>query len=157
MEIIGKPSTNPFLFYSGKICGYICWIVLILAIFKIDLLPSYSFPFSKILAYGLLILGLCLGVLSAFNLGNSTRLGLPDTVTEFKKSGLYKISRNPMYLGFNLITIASILFTLSPILFINGLYSIFVYHFIIKGEERFLEKRFGNDYLNYKKTVRRYI
>jgi len=32
-----------------------------------------------------------------------------------------------------------------------------VYHLIIIGEERFLEEAFKDDYLNYKKSVRRYL
>jgi len=38
-----------------------------------------------------------------------------------------------------------------------GLYSMVIYHFIILGEERFLEGRFGFNYLSYKTRVRRYL
>jgi protein-S-isoprenylcysteine O-methyltransferase Ste14 len=38
-----------------------------------------------------------------------------------------------------------------------GLYSIFVYHLIIKAEERFLEQRFGDDFIKYKSVTRRYL
>jgi hypothetical protein len=27
MELIGKPTINPWLFYTGKISGYILWMV----------------------------------------------------------------------------------------------------------------------------------
>jgi len=30
MDIIGKPTIKPFLFYTGKISGYITWLILIL-------------------------------------------------------------------------------------------------------------------------------
>jgi protein-S-isoprenylcysteine O-methyltransferase Ste14 len=40
---------------------------------------------------------------------------------------------------------------------VPGIYSIVVYHLIIIGEEKFLEKAFREAYLEYKKKVRRYI
>ena len=43
------------------------------------------------------------------------------------------------------------------IFLLPGLYSIIIYHFIILGEEKFLESRFGKDYIEYKQKVRRYI
>jgi len=103
------------------------------------------------------IAGLGLSVLSLINLGSSTRLGLPSEITTFKTNGLYKYSRNPMYVGFNFLTIASMLYVWHIIILFLGLYSIIIYHFIILGEERFMESRFGEEYINYKQKVRRYI
>lgn len=62
-----------------------------------------------------------------------------------------------MYLGFNLLTISAMIYMLNLIIILFGVYSIVIYHFIIIGEEGFLEKRFGATYSNYKKSVRRYI
>ncbi len=62
-----------------------------------------------------------------------------------------------MYLGFDLFTLASIVFTANIIIAIIGIYSIIIYHYIIIGEEHFLEKRFGNEYMTYKRNVRRYV
>jgi protein-S-isoprenylcysteine O-methyltransferase Ste14 len=64
---------------------------------------------------------------------------------------------NPMYVGFNLFTISSILLNANILVLLLSLYSIMVYHFIIKGEEAFLEKRFGDEYIKYKNKVRRYL
>jgi len=68
--------------------------------------------------------------------------------TELKKNGFYKISRNPIYLGFNLFSLAAVLSVGDFVVLIVALYSIVVYHLIILAEEKFLE---------YKKNVRRYI
>jgi len=95
--------------------------------------------------------------ISLFNLGKSTRVGLPTNNTELKTSGLYKISRNPMYFGFNLLTLSSMIYTANLMVIALGLYSMLVYHLIIKAEERFLENRFGDDFINYKTKTRRYI
>jgi protein-S-isoprenylcysteine O-methyltransferase Ste14 len=40
---------------------------------------------------------------------------------------------------------------------ILGIYSIITYDLIIRAEERFLKKRFGEEYQEYKERVNRYI
>ena len=157
MEVFGKATINPFIFYSGKIIGYFTWIGLLLAILHIEIIPKCSFTFSYYISYGLLISGLLLALTSLIQLGRSTRFGLPTRKTMFRTSGIYRFSRNPMYLGFDLITIASMIYFLTPLIIIPGIYSITVYHFIILGEEKYLETAFGEDYREYKSKVRRYI
>lgn len=156
MNLIGKTSINPIFFYTGKISGYILWIIFVLSIFNIINI-SYSIIILKYLSYLICFFGIVFTFLSLINLGKSTRLGLPKEKTSLKNNGIYKISRNPMYIGFDLFTISSMLYTLNIYLIFIGLYSIIIYHFIIIGEEQFLENRFGNVYINYKKRVKRYF
>jgi protein-S-isoprenylcysteine O-methyltransferase Ste14 len=157
MNIIGKTTINPLLFYTGKISGYLTWIFLVLSFINIETIVVNDFYFNRAFSVVLIIAGLTFTFISLINLGNSTRLGLPSETTHFKTKGLYKFSRNPMYVGFNLITLSSIIHFLSPWTIILGIYSIFVYHLIILGEERFLENRFGTNYISYKEKVRRYL
>jgi protein-S-isoprenylcysteine O-methyltransferase Ste14 len=157
MDLVGKTTINPFLFYSGKILGYITWIILLLSIMEINVLESFSYGFNTYFSYLTLIAGLIFIIFSIISLGRSTRLGLPLEETVFKKSGLYKFSRNPMYVGFNLWTISSMVYTLNIGIILIGIYSMAIYHLIILGEEKFLEKRFGSEYKNYKTNVRRYL
>jgi protein-S-isoprenylcysteine O-methyltransferase Ste14 len=156
-ELIGKATINPLLFYSGKFLGYFTWIVLFLSLIGTDIIHRKSLIISNYAAYFTIGLGLLAVVISLINLGSSTRFGLPIKDTKFKTHGIYKISRNPMYAGFNLLTISAILYTLHPLIIVMGIYSILIYHLIILGEERFLDKRFGFEYANYKQKVRRYI
>jgi protein-S-isoprenylcysteine O-methyltransferase Ste14 len=157
MELIGKTTINPVLFFSGKISGYLTWIILGISFLKINIVHVNSWGYNKDIAFVILSFGFFAVVLSSINLGRSTRLGLPSNDTQLKTNGIYKISRNPMYLGFNLLTISSIIYMLNPIVSLFGIYSIIIYHFIIIGEERFLETRFGTAYLDFKKRVRRYL
>ena len=79
-------------------------------------------------------------------------------VNKLVTSGIYKYSRNPMYLGLLLIVISS------SVLYLN-IYSvstpmIFYYwinRFQIKREEIFLTEKFGKEYLLYMTKTRRWI
>ncbi|HOI26382.1 MAG TPA: isoprenylcysteine carboxylmethyltransferase family protein [Paludibacteraceae bacterium] len=157
MEVIGKATINPFIFFSGKIAGYLTWFNSFLILCGIELIDKQSFYLSHYIAGFILIVGLFFTVISLVNLGKSTRLGIPSNDTEFKTNGIYKISRNPMYVGFNLITIASMIYACHWIVFALGIYSLITYHLIIKGEEAFMVKRFGEEYKNYQLKVRRYL
>ncbi len=62
-----------------------------------------------------------------------------------------------MYAGFDLLTLAGILVTGSPVVLVLGLYSIVVYDFIIRAEEKYLDSAFGAPYAEYRERVRRYL
>jgi protein-S-isoprenylcysteine O-methyltransferase Ste14 len=157
MNLIGKTTIHPVFFYSGKISGYITWVAMLLMLMNIDKVDRKSFIYNTILSFAILLIGLVFVVWSMINLEKSTRLGLPTEKTVFKTHGLYAISRNPMHVGFNLLTISSMIYSLNILIILMGIYSILINHFIILGEERFMETRFGSDYLEYKKKRRRYL
>jgi protein-S-isoprenylcysteine O-methyltransferase Ste14 len=157
MNLLGKTTINPIIFYTGKFSGYLTWVHFFFSIFNIHFGVTKTYLYNKHISIVLLVIGVALTGMSLINLGGSTRLGLPSENTIFKRSGLYKYSRNPMYVGFNLLTIAAIVNSYNLIILLLGTYSIIVYHFIILGEENFLKKRFGNEYLEYSKSVKRYM
>ena len=157
MRFIGNTPIHPFFFYTGKLAGYLIWLVFILSAFDFINIGQTQIDGLRIPSFVLGGCALLLIIVSLLNLGKSTSLGVPDETTEFKNRGLYRFSRNPMYLGFNLLTIASMLITGHPVITGLGIYSIVIYHFIIKGEEKFLKQRFGDRYLEYLEKVRRYI
>ena len=82
----------------------------------------------------------------------------PENTTGIVTKGLYKITRNPMYVG--LLTIltgyAIWLGSLAPF-FVLPLFYLLITEMQIKPEEEALEKKFGQEYLNYKNTVRRWL
>ncbi len=81
MEIMGKPAINPFLFYSGKISGYVVWILLVLSISgKVRFRESISLNLDY-LSYFLLEFGFFISVAGLLRLGRSKRFGLPVTKT----------------------------------------------------------------------------
>jgi protein-S-isoprenylcysteine O-methyltransferase Ste14 len=157
MEIIGKPPVHPALFYTGKIAGSVTWIVLLLSLAGIEVAGTKTFGYSEYLAIFLFAVGVFFSFISLVSLGNSTRMGLPTEKTALKTNGLYRLSRNPIYLGLNLVTAASVIYTMNVVILVLGIYSIISHHMIIKGEEQFLSSRFGEEYHNYRMSVNRYI
>jgi protein-S-isoprenylcysteine O-methyltransferase Ste14 len=73
-------------------------------------------------------------------------------------AGPYKISRNPMYVSGLFVWFGWTVFYGSPAVFIAFLllWLLFTYR-VIPQEERQLETLFGDDYLEYKRIVRRWI
>ena len=73
-------------------------------------------------------------------------------------SGIYKYSRNPMYLGLLMIVLSTSIFYLNifsittPVLFYC-----WINRFQIKREETFLTEKFGAEYMSYKIKTRRWI
>jgi len=77
---------------------------------------------------------------------------------EIYQDGLYAFSRNPMYVSFNLITISlSLLLDNFWILILLLPTLIIMTYGVILHEEAYLEDKFGEEYKNYKKKVRRWL
>ena len=86
------------------------------------------------------------------------------TVKPFEESsvlitdGVYRISRNPMYLGFVLILLGIGVFMGSLIPFaIIPILAVLMDVVFIRVEERMLEEKFGERWVRYRKQVRRWI
>lgn len=157
MEILGKTTINPFIFFTGKTGGYFTWIVLILSLTGINIIHINSNGTLKTIAMIIFASGIIIIIFSLYYPGKSVRVGLPNTKTVLKQSGIYRYSRNPMYLGVHLFTLSAMVYTMNLIVIFLGLFSFIAYHYIILGEEEFLADRFGEQYLIYKKNVPRYF
>jgi protein-S-isoprenylcysteine O-methyltransferase Ste14 len=113
-------------------------------------------PLSWVAAI-LFCLAVILFLISFSNLGTSLRMGLPEQETVLKTKGLFGFSRNPLYVSVFLVCIASLLYFPSQVNLVLVAYGIFVHHKIILGEEKFLAERFGQQWEEYRRKVRRYI
>lgn len=90
---------------------------------------------------------------------DSWRAGVSETEqTELVTVGIYQISRNPAFLGFDLVYMGILFMFFNWVLFTFSAFAMLMFHVqIVKVEEPFLETAFGNDYREYKKTVNRYF
>ena len=83
----------------------------------------------------------------------------PDkSTTAIISTGPYKISRNPLYISLTLFHVAiSIVLNNLWILFMVIPAIIMIVFGVITKEEKYLENKFGQQYLDYKSSVRRWF
>jgi protein-S-isoprenylcysteine O-methyltransferase Ste14 len=78
--------------------------------------------------------------------------------TRIVAHGIYRFTRNPMYLGFALCTLGlAILVDSAWMLLAVPIGLILIDRLVITREEKYLERKFGEEYLSYKRRVRRWI
>jgi protein-S-isoprenylcysteine O-methyltransferase Ste14 len=122
-------------------------------VFKIILLP-WNFLGILPLLFGLLVNFI---VDRAFKKHRTTVKPFEKS-TALITSGVFRFSRNPMYLGFVLILmgIATLMGSLTPYIVVLG-FAILMDIIFIRAEEQMLQSTFGEDWMEYKKKVRRWI
>ena len=103
------------------------------------------------------LLGFILLFIGRFGLGNSFRIGSPRESTRLRVDGLFRISRNPMYLGVYCTLLATVLRTLNPVLLLVAAFIAAVHHRIVLAEETHLRNAFGKEYGEYCSRVKRYL
>lgn len=127
------------------------------------LLPAFSFdlPDAVWLSSSIALLGVfvaILGVLAFRNAGTTVDPRVPEQSENLVVSGVYRFSRNPMYLGFLLILLGWGLYLGSfAALFFLPAFIAYMNRFQIIPEERFMRARFGDSYARYRAKVRRWV
>ena len=82
----------------------------------------------------------------------------PGNASALVTSGVYRITRNPMYVGLLLVLVAWAVFLASPIALAGPVAFVFyMARFQIQPEERALSALFGSSYAAYKLRVRRWL
>ena len=116
-----------------------------------------SFP-AKIAGAAVTALAFVIGGLAVVALGDSWRLGLDDqNPGKLVTTGIYAVSRNPIYLFFDLYFIGTFLINGTLIFLIFALFTIANLHYQILHEERFLAAVHGTAYLAYQARTTRYF
>ena len=71
--------------------------------------------------------------------------------------GPYRLSRNPLYVSAALVFVGICLVTANPILFAIVIVLLLLQHFMILAEEHICQMKYGTRYVEYSKTVPRYL
>jgi len=82
----------------------------------------------------------------------------PNHTKDLVTTGLYRFTRNPMYVGLLVILFGYAIWlgSLTPFVLLPLFYGL-ITNMQIKAEERILEEKFGQEYLDYKNRVRRWL
>jgi protein-S-isoprenylcysteine O-methyltransferase Ste14 len=154
---MGAPTIEKLYFYTGKIAIFTTWALFMVKAINPRLGYIYMPDFFSWFAVGLLYFGAFLVSVSMVNLGKSLQVGLPGKETSLQTHGLYRFSRNPLYVGVHLIAMGSCIYFPDLINVSFTIYGIYMHHLIIRQEEKFLEERFGIEWLVYSAKVPRYV
>ncbi len=156
-KFLGTPSAEKLYFYTGKVALFTTWILFIIKAINPGvgyIFPPDSFSWT---AVGFLYTGCFISTFALINLGKSLVVGLPGMETKLQTNGIYRLRRNPLYVGTHLISIGSCIYFPDLINVTFMIYGIYIHHRIVKNEEAFLSARFGNEWVTYVSKVRRYI
>jgi protein-S-isoprenylcysteine O-methyltransferase Ste14 len=112
----------------------------------------------QIVGVALLLLSLAWTVLAQIQMGNSWRIGIDEEKqTALVRVGLFGYSRNPIFLGM-IVTLAGIFLTIPNALTLLFLALGFVLIQIqVRLEEEFLTRTRGEEYVEYRRQVRRWL
>lgn len=162
--ILPIPKSDPVKALELKIPPPAIALLVAIAMWAISrITPLLGVPRNiSVLATGTLVLaGLAFaiaGVVAFRRAGTTIHPTRPQETSALVSSGVYRISRNPMYVGQLLILVAWAVFLSSawslagPVAFI-----LYISRFQIIPEERVLAAKFGEAYAAYKSRVRRWL
>ncbi|MCX6828763.1 MAG: isoprenylcysteine carboxylmethyltransferase family protein [candidate division Zixibacteria bacterium] len=157
IDMDGVAPIGTAVFISSKYAIVLLWVCMIFQSWGVRL-SIFEIPEpARSIALLLFILGFLLLFAGRFEMGSSFRIGSPKEDTKLKVNGLFRFSRNPMYLGVYTTILASVVYTLNPILLAVCIFVIAVHHQIVLAEEQYLLRAFGEEYREYCAHVRRYI
>ncbi len=103
--------------------------------------------------------GVVVFIIAVLQMKDSWRAGVPkEGETKLVTEGIYRFSRNPAFLGFDLIYIGILFMFLNLPLYVVSMLAVIMLHLqIVNVEEDFLIEAFGDEYLAYQKKVCRYF
>ena len=157
VDMDGTAPINKVLFLSSKYAIVLLWAAMVSQGWGVHLSPVGSPAVLTRIALAVWVLGFAMLFAGRFGLGSSFRIGAPKDQTCLRTDGLFRVSRNPMYLGVYSTLLATVLYTASPLVLLVGAYVVAVHHYIVLAEEAHLRAVFGEEYSTYCRRVRRYL
>jgi protein-S-isoprenylcysteine O-methyltransferase Ste14 len=136
--------------------GFLMWALAMVS-------PHFAVPAGLRITVGLLLVaaGLALniaGIMAVRRFKTTFNPLRPDTTTALVSSGLFGVSRNPMYLGFLVMLLGWAAYLASPVaLFGPVIFVLYITRFQIVPEERTLSSLFGASFADYRSKVRRWL
>jgi protein-S-isoprenylcysteine O-methyltransferase Ste14 len=100
-----------------------------------------------------------MGGIITFRLANTTINPVQiDKASRVVSSGIYRITRNPMYVGLTALLVTWSVFLAVPATIVGPIFfAVFTHRFQILPEERVMSAKFGRDYDEYRNRVRRWL
>lgn len=117
------------------------------------------FPVTEVRIVGVLvgILGVLFFALATITMKTSWRVGIPEEKTTLVTQGIYGFSRNPAFVGFDLLYLSICLMFFNIPLVLVSVWAAVMLHLQILQEENYMHHMFRDEYDAYKKHTLRYF
>ncbi len=138
------------------IFGLLMWLV-------DQVLPQFKetgvlYQWLSMAVFGLSLLCVALGVASFRHAKTTVDPTQPQNASSVVTGGIYRYTRNPMYLGFLLMLMAFAIKLANPVtLTMLPVFVAYLNRFQIKPEEQALTNLFGKEYTDYRQQVSRWL
>lgn len=126
----------------------------------ISIITAEQTPVTALTALGVMLAlaGDIFFIVSVVTMRDNWRAGIAEhDKTEMVTKGIYAISRNPAFLGFDCVYIGFLLMSFNWPLLVLSVFAIVMLHLQILQEEKYLEETFGAEYTQYKAKTYRYL
>lgn len=121
----------------------------------------YKFEYQTLISRIILAIGVLVafsGIISFRLKGTTVDPTKPNKASSLVTTGVYRYTRNPMYLGMAFILLGGILRIGNPVAIVGLVFFVwYLTQFQIKPEERALQELFGEEYDDFCSRVRRWI
>lgn len=138
------------------IFGFLMW-----ALSKTVLSSYFNVSIPNVITGGVGILSVLWGVAGLWEFWKhktTVNPHRPEKTQTIVKTGIYKYSRNPMYVALLFLLLAWVLYLeYWPSAFLIPLFVVYMNRFQIEPEEQMLRQIFGSDYKRYEEEVNRWL
>lgn len=153
--------------YIGKVFRLILIACVMVALLFVFWMPAYQLlnPISYLskdifiwIGLALLLFALIWVLTAQVQMQKSWRIGIDEDVkTELIQGGLFKVSRNPIFLGMRIMLLGVFLILPNAVTFAVLITGELLIQIQVRLEEEFLTRMHGESYLVYQKQVRRWL
>lgn len=154
---MGMGNKPKKVLYIEKIMSLATVLTMIADVFSI--FAAKDFPIAPVRIAGIMlgILAVVFFAAATITMKNSWRVGIPEEKTALVTNGIYKWSRNPAFVGFDLLYLSICLLFFNIPLFVISIWAAVMLHLQVLQEEEHMKKMFGEDYINYMEHTFRYF
>lgn len=154
MGIGNKPKKVLLIERIMSCATVLAFIVGVASIFLVKQFPATEFRIAGIVIG---IIGVIFFASATITMKTSWRVGIPEEKTTLITYGIYKWSRNPAFVGFDLLYLSMCLMFFNIPLVLVSVWAAVMLHLQILQEENHMYRMCGSEYEAYKKHTLRYF
>lgn len=153
----GIGNKPPKVLITEKIMSLANVLVIVASVCSIFAVKNPPAEWVRIIGLLIGVLAIAIFGLAVITMKTSWRVGIPEEKTELITSGIYQWSRNPAFVGFDLLYLSMCLLFFNIPLLVISLWAAVMLHLQILQEEEHMRRMFGGGYILYTERTSRYL